>query len=153
MHYEEIHFSLVFCSFSSTIFIFQCNGRFSSYYMTADGWVSRIYHSWKQSPPKCWVPMEEHNWCIRPPMSIAMVNNYCSRRLHMQEFPGKKFYSTACVYVNCVDELRTPRLRVVRRAYTIVLRARSKKCATPVTLLFSAINFLCISSLCKTKNF
>ena len=86
-------------------------------------------------------------------MSIAIVNNYCSRRLHMQEFPGKKFYSTACVYVNCADELRTLRLRVVRRAYTIVLRARSKKCATHVPLLFSAINFLCISLLCKTKNF
>ena len=24
-------------------------------------------------------------------MSIAIVNNYCSRRLHMQEFPGKNF--------------------------------------------------------------
>ena len=36
-------------------------------------------------------------------------------------------YSTSCVYVNCADQFHTLRRRVVRRAYTIFLRARWKK--------------------------
>ena len=36
--------------------------------------------------------MEERNWCLRPPMSIVVVNNYCSRRLHVQEFRGKRYF-------------------------------------------------------------
>ena len=65
-------------------------------------------------------------------MSIAIVNNYCGRRLHMQEFPGKNFTVPLAYMLTGADELRTLRLRVVRRAYTIVLRVLSKKCATHV---------------------
>ena len=62
-------------------------------------------------------------------------------------------YSTARVYVNCADEFGTLRRRVVRHVYTIFCAHGRKKYATRVLLLFSAISFLCITSLCKTKNF
>ena len=63
-------------------------------------------------------------------------------------------YSTARVYVNCADEFHALWRRVVRRVYTIFLRARSKKkCAIHVSLLFSAISFFCISLLYETKDF
>ena len=38
-----------------------------------------------------------------------------------------RIYSTTRVYVNCADEFHTLLRRVVRRAYTIFLRVRSKK--------------------------
>ena len=63
-------------------------------------------------------------------------------------------YSTARVYVNCADEFHALWRRVVRRVYTIFLRARSKKkFAIHVSLLFSAISFFCISLLYETKDF
>ena len=62
------------------------------------------------------------------------------------------FYGTPSVYVCGADEFHTLRRIVVTREYTIFFRARSKKCATRVPLLFSAIRFLCITLLCKTKN-
>ena len=36
--------------------------------------------------------MEERNWSLRPPMSIAVVNNDCSRRLHVDKFRGKRYF-------------------------------------------------------------
>ena len=43
----------------------------------------------EKSPSNCWVPTKNvTNKCLRLPMSIAIVNNYCGR-LHVQEFVEK----------------------------------------------------------------
>ena len=48
-------------------------------------------------------------------------------------------YSTTRADVNCTDEFRMLQYRVVKRVYTIFLRAKLKKCAIHVPLLFSAM--------------
>ena len=64
-------------------------------------------------------------------------------------------YNTARAYVNFANEFHTLKRRVVRRAYTVFFFCAHgwKKCATYVPLSFSAISFLRITLLCKTKNF
>ena len=79
-----------------------------------------------------------------PPLNVAKQKSCTSSLIT---------YSTARVYVNCADKFNALRRRVVRPVYTIFLRARSKKCAVHVFLLFSAISFFCISLLYETKVF
>ena len=83
-----------------------------------------------------------------------LLSGHCHPRLSPDSlFVLSSTYITARVYVNCADEFHTLRRMVVRRVYTIFLRAWSKKCVTQVPLLFSATRFLCITLLCETKNF
>ena len=58
-----------------------------------------------------------------------------------------KPYSTA--RVNCADEFHTLGRRVIRRVYTIFLRARSKQMRDSCAFR----SFLCITWLCEQKTF
>ena len=81
-------------------------------------------------------------------MSIAIVNNYCGRRLHMQEFPGKNF-TVPLAYMLTAQTNYAQTQGSQTRIYDCFARTVKKMCDS-CALLFSVINFLCISLLCKT---
>ena len=62
-------------------------------------------------------------------------------------------YNTAYIYVDCANVFHTLRRRVVRRAYTIFLRTRSKKMRDLSVFVIQCYKFLCVTLLGKTRNF
>ena len=62
-------------------------------------------------------------------------------------------YSTAHIYVDCADAFHMLRSRVVRHPCMIIFSAGTVKKKISCSLLFSATSFLCVTLLCKTKNF
>ena len=71
--------------------------RLSPYCMTADGWVARENSLHVSAGCQC-----NDVTYIRPLISIAVVNNYCRKRLHVQKFRGKRYFDKEAGVFNSI---------------------------------------------------